>query len=92
MPEQIGKGMWCPWVVKTGKISVESLTRSLPLNAKELSPPGKMLEEALSMNELGSGTMESLLYTINSGFIYIFMLTSKIGNAFIPYYVYFSSL
>ena len=37
-------------------------------------------------------TMESPFYTINSGFIYIFMSTSKIGNAFIPYYVYFSSL
>ena len=28
---------------------------------------------------------ESLLYAINSGFIYIFMLMSKISNAFIPY-------
>ena len=35
---------------------------------------------------------KSLLYAINSGFIYIFMLTSKISNAFIPYKVYFSSL
>ena len=28
---------------------------------------------------------KSLLYAIDSGFIYIFMLTSKISNAFIPY-------
>ena len=49
------------------------------------------IHSLLSRENWDTGTMESL-YRINSVFIYIFMLPSKISNAFIPYYVYFSSL